>query len=66
MDFPRGNKLDRGIPEQVVSSAKILEEHLKKIDHKVFIKFYAITAGLIALTIFSFVAAVRLAVFLIP
>ena len=30
MDFPRGNKLDRGLPEQVESSAKVLEEHLKK------------------------------------
>ena len=66
MDFPRGNKLDKGLPEQLVSSAQILEEHLKKINYKVFVKFYAIIVGLIALTIFSFVAMARLAIFLIP
>ncbi len=66
MEFPKGNKLNQGLPEQVESSAKILEDHLKKVDYKIFIKAYAIAVGLISLTIFSFVAMVRLAIFLIP
>lgn len=66
MDFPRGNKLNKGLPEQVESSTKILEEHIKKINYKVFIKFYAVIIGLISLTIFSFIAMGRLAMFLIP
>jgi len=66
MDFPRGNKLDKGLPEQIESSAKILEEHLKRVDYKIFIKAYAIVIGLISLTIFSFIAMARLAMFLIP
>jgi len=66
MEFPKGNKLNQGLPEQVESSAKILEDHLKKVDYNIFIKAYAIAVGLISLTIFSFVAMVRLAIFLIP
>jgi len=66
MEFPRGNKLNKGLPEQMESSAKILEEHLKKVDYKVFIKFYAVVVGMISLTIFSFIAMARLAMFLIP
>jgi hypothetical protein len=66
MDFPRGNRLNKGLPEQAESSAKVLEEHLKKINYKIFIKAYLIVAGLIAVTIFSFIAMARLAIFLIP
>lgn len=66
MDFPRGNKLERGLPEQVESSAKILEEHLKKVNYRLFIKAYLVVIGLISLTIFLFVAMARLAMFLIP
>ena len=54
MDFPRGNKLDRGLPEQVESSAKVFRRTPEKVDYKVFIKFYAVVAGLIH-SIFSFI-----------
>lgn len=66
MEFPRGNKLNNGIPEEVESSAKILEEHLKKVDYRFFVKAYLLIMGLISLTIFSFIAFARLAKLLIP
>ena len=66
MDFPRGNKLNQGVPEELISSAKVLEEHLKKVDYKFFVKAYLLIMGLLTMTIFFFIAGARLAKFLIP
>ena len=66
MEFPRGNKLNQGVPEELLSSAKVLEEHLKKVDYKFFVKSYLVIMGLLSLTIFSFILFAKLAMFLIP
>jgi len=66
MNFPKGNKLNQGVPEEIESSAKILEEHMKKVDYKFFVKSYILIMGLLTLTIFCFIFFARLAMFLIP
>ena len=62
MEFPHTNKLHEGLPEQVESSAEVLQEHLKKIDYRLFIKAYFYGLGVILFTLFSVIATIRLAI----
>lgn len=61
MNFPKTNKLNEGLPEAVQSSAEILQEHLKKINYKLFVKTYFYALGIFLITLFSVIATVRLA-----
>jgi hypothetical protein len=61
MDFPKGNKLTKGLTEEVESSAKLLEEHLARINYKLFIKTYFIGLSIFLVTLFSIIVTVRLA-----
>ena len=64
MNFPKGNKLDKGMPEAIESSAKILEDHLKNINYKVFLRVYFIGLSIFLITLFSIITTVRLAKFI--
>lgn len=64
MDFPKGNKLSAGLPEVVESSAKMLEEHLAKVNYKTFVKAYFAVLSIALITIFSVIVTVRLANFI--
>jgi len=61
MNFPRGNKLSRGLPEKVESSAKLLEDHLAKLNYRLFIKVYFAGLGIFLITLFSIIVVARLA-----
>lgn len=61
MKFPHTNKLEDGLPEAIQSSAELLDEHLKKVDYKLFAKAYFIGLGIFLITLFSIIATVRIA-----
>jgi len=62
MNFPPTNKLNEGLPEAVESSAELLQEHLKKVDYRLFTKAYFYGLGVLLITLFSIIATVRLAI----
>ena len=62
MNFPHTNKLNEGLPEQVESSAELLQEHLKKVDYKYLARIYFYGLGIFLITLFSIIATIRLAI----
>ena len=61
MNFPPTNKLNEGLPQQVESSAELLQEHLKKVDYKFLAKVYFYGLGIFLITLFSIIVTIRLA-----
>jgi len=63
MKFPEINKFHKEpVPNsEDVSNAKILEEHLKRVDTRVFVRFYLLILGMFLLTVFGFLVVVGIA-----
>jgi len=62
MRFPETNKMHREpIPARIESNAKVLEEHLKRVNWKVFGRAYLYVLAYVCLTVFSLVVATGLA-----
>lgn len=62
MNFPHANKLNEGLPEEIISSAKNLEDHLNKINWQVFAIAYLYGLGFLLVTLFTIIATIRLAI----
>jgi len=62
MEFPHTNKLNEGLPEKIESSVEVLQEHLKRIDYRLFVKAYLYGLGVVLFTLFSVIATIRLAI----
>ncbi len=63
MKFPQTNKIHKKpVPSsEDVSSAKVLEEYLKRVDTKVFVQFYLLILGMFLLTVFSLLVVIGIA-----
>jgi len=62
MNFPKTNKLNEGLPEAIESSAEQLQEHLKRINYRLFTKAYFYGLGIFLITLFSIIVVIRLAI----
>jgi hypothetical protein len=62
MDMPQSNRLLKGVPEAIKGNAEMLQEHLSKLDYKLFLRAYFIGLGIFVITLFSIIATIRLAI----
>lgn len=61
MKFPSTNKVHRDLNESFGDNAKILEEKLRSVEWRFFLKFYAAAFGIAVLSLFVLIVVVRLA-----
>ena len=65
MDLPATNKIHQDINEGFGENAKLLEQSLKTVDWKFFVRLYCAVIGLLLVTTFAFIVIVRFALWLI-
>ncbi len=61
MDFPKTNKHHQDLNEKFGENAKLLEERLKVVDWKLFLKFYFALLVILLVTIFALIVVVKTA-----
>lgn len=65
MNFPQSNKIPQSVEDNFQSNAELLEQSLKKIDWKFFVRFYFAALGCILAAVFGLVLVVRIALAII-
>lgn len=65
MDLPPTNKIHQEFEEKFGQNAQFLEDLLKQINWKLFIKAFFIILGMVLLTLFTIVFVVKLALVII-
>lgn len=61
MKFPPTNKMHKKFNERFGENAKLLEEHLTKLNWKIWARAYAIFFGIFLVSLFLIIAVVQLA-----
>ena len=61
MRFPDSNKQHQDLNDRMGENAALLEERLKAINWKLFIKFYFAALGIVLVSIFSLIVVVKAA-----
>jgi hypothetical protein len=64
MKFPHGNKIEQPISEKFGETAKVLEDRLKTLDWRVWLKAWLIGLLVFSFTLFMLVASVNFALWL--
>lgn len=63
MQFPKTNRIKQDLNERFGENAILIEEHLKKINWKFYLKLYAALYGIGVASIFVLIISIRVALF---